>query len=53
VNPVGEVRNAHGLPRWLPWLVGTVAITLCLLTLLLWGLNGPAYILDLIVAFCG
>jgi hypothetical protein len=53
VNPVGEVRNAQGLPRWLAWLVGTVGIALSMLTLLLWGLNGPAYILDLIVAFCG
>jgi hypothetical protein len=54
MSPVSEVRNsAQSLPRWLAWLVGALGVALCLLTFLLWGLNGPAYILDLIVAFCG
>jgi hypothetical protein len=46
-------NSAHAAPRWLAWIVGGVGVALCLFTLLLWGLNGPAFILDLIGAFCG
>jgi hypothetical protein len=43
-------------PPWALWIVGIVGIVgvaVCSLTLLLWGLNGPTYIFDLIAAYCG
>jgi hypothetical protein len=49
-----ETRNsAQAAARWMVWVVGGLGIGLCVLTLLLWGLNGPTYIIDLIAAYCG
>ncbi len=45
--------NAKTLPHWALWIVGVVGIAVCSLALLLWGLNGPTYIFDLIAAYCG
>jgi hypothetical protein len=42
-------RNA---PRWLLWTVGAVAAVVCITAFLLWGINGPTYIFDLIAAYC-
>jgi hypothetical protein len=35
------------------WIVGVVGVALCILAFLLWGVNGPTYIFDLIAAYCG
>jgi len=49
-----EAKNsAQAAARWMVWVVGGLGVVLCVLTLLLWGLNGPSYILDLIAAYCG
>ena len=43
-------------PRWLLWIVGVVGVVgvaLGALAFLLWGVNGPIYIFDLIAAYCG
>jgi hypothetical protein len=49
-----EAKNsAPAAARWLLWVVGGLGVGLCVVTLLLWGLNGPTYILDLIAAYCG
>ena len=42
----------RNLPRWLLWAGGAMAAAICLAILLLWGILGPAYIFDLIAAYC-
>ena len=42
--------DAKTPPHWALWIVG---VAVCSLALLLWGLNGPTYIFDLIAAYCG
>jgi hypothetical protein len=39
--------------HWMLWIVGVVGVALCALVFLLWGVNGPTYIFDLIAAYCG
>jgi len=46
-------NSAPGVARWMLWIGGGLGVGLCVLTLLLWGLNGPSYIFDLIAAYCG
>jgi len=45
--------DAKTPPHWTLWIVGIVGVAVCSLALLLWGLNGPTYIFDLIAAYCG
>jgi hypothetical protein len=40
------------LSLWLPWLVGGAAAGIAVVAFALWGLNGPAYLLDLVAAYC-
>ncbi len=49
----GADNAAKRPPRLMLWFVGGIGFAVCSLVLLLWGLNGPTYIFDLIVAFCG
>ena len=42
----------RSLPRWLLWAGGAAAVAICLAILLMWGILGPAYIFDLIAAYC-
>jgi len=46
-------NSAPGVARWMVWIFAGLGIALCVLTLLLWGLNGPSCIFDLIAAYCG
>jgi hypothetical protein len=43
----------RSLSRWLLWAGGAMAVAICLAILLMWGILGPAYIFDLIAAYCG
>jgi hypothetical protein len=43
-------RTVH---LWLIGISGALVLTLCCTAFLLWGLNGPTYLLDLIAAYCG
>ena len=43
---------APGLPRLLLWAGCGVAVATCVAILLLWGIEGPGYLLDLIAAYC-
>jgi hypothetical protein len=45
--------DARTPPPWALLIVGIVGVAVCSLALLLWGLNGPTYIFDLIAAYCG
>src|SRR5258707_15360555 len=45
--------DAKTPPRWALWIVGVGGFGVYSLALLLWGLNGPTYIFDLIAAYCG
>jgi hypothetical protein len=45
--------SAHAAPQWILWIAGGFGVLLCAFAFLLWGRNGPSYILDLIAAFCG
>ena len=50
-------REAGGgiarVPVLLLWAAAGAGVALCIAILVLWGMFGPAYILDLIAAFCG
>jgi hypothetical protein len=46
-------RSPEAAPHWALWIIGGVAVALCSLVFLLWGINGPVYIFDLIAAYCG
>jgi hypothetical protein len=56
-NGRAAIRAARPATRivhlWLIGLSGALVLTLCSTAFLLWGLYGPAYILDLIAAYCG
>jgi hypothetical protein len=44
----------RGLARfWLVGVIGALALTVCTFAFLLWGIYGPAHLLDLIAAYCG
>jgi hypothetical protein len=38
---------------WLLGVTGALALAVCTFAFLLWGIYGPAYLLDLIAAYCG
>ena len=46
-------RSANAVHRWMAWMAGGIGVVVCAVVFLLWGRNGPSYILDLITAFCG
>jgi hypothetical protein len=46
-------RPARALRRSMAWMAGAIGVAVCAAVFLLWGRNGPSYILDLIAAFCG
>ena len=46
-------RPARAARQWMAWIAGGIGVIVCAVVFLLWGRNGPAYILDLIAAFCG
>src|SRR5262249_61292721 len=48
----GAEPSAAPTPYWLLWSTGAVAVVLGVIALALWGLNGPATLLDMIVALC-
>jgi hypothetical protein len=52
-SPPPTPGSAHAAPQWVLWIAGGVGVLLCAFAFLLWGRNGPSYILDLIAAFCG
>jgi uncharacterized membrane protein YdcZ (DUF606 family) len=39
-------------PRWLAWSGGIAAAVTLTTSLLLWGTQGPALLLDAVVAYC-
>jgi hypothetical protein len=39
-------------PYWLLWSTGIVAVVLCAVAFVLWGINGTATLFDMIVALC-
>jgi hypothetical protein len=45
--------GARGARLWLLGMAAALALTVCTATFLLWGFYGPAYLLDLIAAYCG
>jgi hypothetical protein len=48
----GSVVSTPHLSRWLLWGSAAVFLALCLAILLLWGIAGPSYLLDLVAAYC-
>jgi hypothetical protein len=53
VSTTDAGSSAQAAPRWMLWMIGCAGVAVCGLVLLLWGVNGPRYILDLIAAYCG
>jgi hypothetical protein len=45
--------STHPAPHWVAWIIGGAAVALCSLVFLLWGINGPIYLFDLVAAYCG
>jgi hypothetical protein len=48
-----EARGGIAVPVLLLWAAAGAGVALCVAILVLWGMFGPTYILDLIAAFCG
>jgi hypothetical protein len=44
--------SAIGTPYWLLWSTGIVAVVLSIVAFVLWGINGPSTLFDMIVALC-
>jgi hypothetical protein len=51
VCPAAEPSPA-GTPYRLLWSTGIVAFALCVVTFVLWGINGAGTLFDMIVALC-
>jgi hypothetical protein len=51
IGPDAEPSPAK-TPYWLLWSTGIVAFALCIVALVLWGINGANTLFDMIVAFC-
>jgi hypothetical protein len=49
----GVTNRPRGSSGLVLWFAGGAGVAVCALLLLLWGINGPTYIFDLIAAFCG
>jgi len=49
-SPTSSVSRK--LPSFLLWAGGGVAVAVCILILLMWGIYGPTYLFDLIAAYC-
>ena len=56
MNSGGRASDRGGmtsLPALLLWTAAGAGVALCIAILVMWGIFGPSYILDLIAAFCG
>jgi len=50
----GNAQAAYaGKTHWVAWAIGGFGAGLCGVVFILWGLNGPIYLFDLIAAYCG
>lgn len=47
-----EDPASRNVSRWLLWTTGAIAVMLAIAAFWLWGMNGEAWILDLIAAYC-
>jgi hypothetical protein len=50
-----NTRTQHSGPAslWVAWIIAGIAVALCFFVFMLWGINGPIYLFDLIAAYCG
>ena len=48
-----RAQSSQAAPHWVVWIIGGIAVALCCFVFLLWGINGPIYLFDLIAAYCG
>jgi hypothetical protein len=51
IKPATEASPAKR-PYRLLWATGIVAGVLCIVAFVLWGVNGPGTLFDMLVAFC-
>jgi hypothetical protein len=51
ISPGAEPPPAN-TPYWVLWSTGIVAVVLCIVAFVLWGINGANTLFDMIVAFC-
>ena len=51
IGPAAELSHAS-TPYWLLWLTGTVAFVICIIAVVLWGINGASTLFDVMVALC-
>ena len=53
IGPGSERSQANATtPYWLMWLTGTIAFVLCIVAVVLWGINGASTLFDMMVALC-
>ena len=52
LNPAAAETVLVDTPYWLLWSTGTIALVLCALAFVLWGINGASTLFDMIVALC-
>jgi hypothetical protein len=50
---VPEKSTRESASQWAVWMSAGAVIALCAVVFLLWGLNGPVYLFDMIAAYCG
>jgi hypothetical protein len=48
-----EAENPQAAAGWILWTAGGLAVSIGSVAFLLWGVNGPTYISDLMAAYCG
>ena len=51
IDPGAQPASAS-TPYWLLWSTGIVALVLCIVAFVLWGINGAGTLFDMIIAFC-
>jgi hypothetical protein len=52
VDPAAKSKSPTNTPYLLLWSTGIIALVLCILAFVLWGINGASTLFDMVVALC-
>jgi hypothetical protein len=48
-----STAGTQAAPPWILWITAGLAVVICSVAFVLWGVTGPRYIFDLIAVYCG